>query len=183
MIQFCDFNCRQHHADQNKTHFPERNGAAFDFERADHMHKVRMVLSELFLIQTQVFQWNHHAVVRGVSENIVKPSKLFDSEIYLPEIIDIICIALAKLPSLLNLQEVIETLLYVNSGTKIICCIVANMPKYFEKVVTELILNGDEERADGRPRLNALNALCDMNPEQLLHIRTFCVETTKMPTR
>lgn len=182
LIHFCDFNYSQFHANQNLTHSPERNGAAYDFECADHIRKVRMVLSELFLIQSQVFQRNHHAVVRGVGENVVEPSELFGSEIYLAEIIDIICIALAKLPSQLNLQEVIETLLYVNSGTRIICCIVANMPNCFKKVVTELILNGDEEKADERPRLNALNALCDMNPEQMLHIRTFCVETTKMPT-
>lgn len=48
--------------------------------------------------------------------------------------------------------------------------------------MTALITNGDEETAEGRLRLTALNALCDMNPGQALSTRTVCVDIAKMPS-
>lgn len=110
-----------------------QNGVALGFERADVMRRIRIVLSELFYIQSQIFEQNQLGTVRGVNDNIIKQSELFDNEIYLEEITDIICIALAELPSLFNIQEVIETLLYVNSGSTIICWVVANMPDCFKE--------------------------------------------------
>lgn len=146
------------------------------------MRKVRIVLSELFYIQSQIIEQSQLGNVRGPTENIIKQSELFDNEIYLEEITFIICIALAELPSLFNIQEVIETLLYVSGGTSIICYVVANMPDCFKEVVTALISNGDEETADGRLRMNALSCLCDMNPGQALSTRTLCVEMGRMPS-
>lgn len=110
-----------------------QNGVALGFERADETRKVRIVLSELFYIQSQIIEQNQQGVARGPNENIIKQSELFDNEIYLEEITDIICIALAELPSLFNIQEVIETLLYVNNGSTIICWVVANMPDCFKE--------------------------------------------------
>lgn len=158
------------------------NGSALGFERADVTRKVRVVLSELFYIQSQIIEQNQLGTNRNQNDNILKLSELFDNEIYLEEIADIICIALAELPSLFNVQEVIETLLYVNNGTTIICWIVANMPDCFREVVTSLITNGDEDSPEGRLRLQALFALCDMNPGQALSIRTLCVEIQEMPS-
>lgn len=144
--------------------------------------RVRIVLSELFYIQSQIFEQNQLNTVRGNSnENVVKQSELFDNEIYLEEITDIICIALAELPSLFNIQEVVETLLYVNNGSSIICWVVANMPDCFKEVVTSLI-SGDEDTPDGKLRSKALSALCDMSPGQALPTRTLCVELSKMPS-
>lgn len=144
---------------------------------------MRIVLSELFYIQSQIFEQNQLA--RGplaAHESIVKQSELFDNEIYLEEITDIVCIALAELPSLFNIQEVIETLLYVNSGSTIICWVVANTPDCFREVITALISNGDEDTPEGRLRSNALNALCDMSPDQALPTRTLCMELMRMPS-
>lgn len=87
-----------------------QNGVALGFERADVTRRVRIVLSELFYIQSQIFEQNQLITVRGSShENIVKQSELFDNEIYLEEITDIICIALAELPSLFNIQVKFDT--------------------------------------------------------------------------
>lgn len=177
--------CRQKNGNSNQdsaTFHGLQNGVALSFERADHMRKVRIVLSELFYIQSQIIEQNQLGNGRGANENIIKQSELFDNEIYLEEITFIICITLAELPSLFNIQEVVETLLYVNGGTNIICYVVANMPDCFKEVVTALISNGDEETADGRLRMNALSALCDMNPGQALSIRTLCVDMGRMPS-
>lgn len=157
--------------------FHGRNDVALDFERADGMQKIRATLSELFLIQSKKFKRNQLGTVRDVD-----PSMLLGRKIHFEELIDIICIVLVELPSLLNIHEVIETLLYVNNSTTIICYIVANMPDRFKEVVAVLISNGDEETAEGHLRLNVLNALCDMNPGQVLPTRTLCVESRKMPS-
>lgn len=159
------------------------NGVVMGFERADIVSKVRVVLSELFYIQAQIVEQTAQAAIQKTSnEMVIKKSELFDNDIYLEEIADIICIALAELPSLLNLPEIVETLLYVNSGSRIICWVVANMPDCFREVVTALIINGDEDTPDGKLRLAALYELCDMNPGQALTTRTICVEQTKMPS-
>ncbi|XP_058821101.1 integrator complex subunit 2 isoform X2 [Topomyia yanbarensis] len=153
------------------------------FERADIASKVRVVLSELFYIQAQITeQTAQGSTQKSSSEDGIKKSELFDNDIYLEEIADIICIALAELPSLLNVLEVIEILLYVNNGSKLICWVVANMPDCFREVVTTLITNGDEDNTEGKLRLAALYELCDMNPGQALTTRMICVEQTKMPS-
>lgn len=165
-----------------------QSGAALGYERADVTRKVRIVLSELFYIQSQIFEQNQQltqtgqGVGRNINDNIVKQSDVFDNEIYLAEITDIICIALAELPSLFNIQEVVETLLYINNGSTIICWVVANTPDSFKEVITSLITNGDEDTAEGRLRSQTLYALCDMNPGQALPTRTLCVELLKMPS-
>lgn len=153
------------------------NGVILGFERADATRKVRIVLSELFFIQAQIFEQNQQK-----SEISIKSSELFDNEIYLEEIADIICIALAELPSLLQVHEIVEILLYVNNGSSIICWIVANMPDCFREVVTSLIVNSDEDTPEGKLRLTALNSLCEINPAQALSTRALCVQLKAMPS-
>jgi integrator complex subunit 2 len=153
------------------------NGVILGFERADATRKVRIVLSELFFIQAQIIEQNQQK-----SEISIKSSELFDNEIYLEEIADIICIALAELPSLLQVHEIVEILLYVNNGSSIICWIVANMPDCFREVVTSLIVNSDEDTPEGKLRLTALNSLCEINPAQALSTRALCVQLKAMPS-
>lgn len=138
---------------------------------------MRIVLSELFFIQAQIIEQNQQK-----SEIVIKSSELFDNEIYLEEIADIVCIALAELPSLLQIPEIVEILLYVNNGSSIICWIVANMPDCFKEVVTALIVNSDEDTPEGKLRLTALNSLCEINPAQALSTRALCVQLKAMPS-
>lgn len=118
------------------------SGVTTYFERADVTKKVRVVLSELFYIQA-VVQTEQSLLAagagRGNNDNVIKESDLFDNEIYHEEIADIICIALAELPSLFTIQDVVETLLFVNNGTNIICWVVANMPDCFKEGILHLI--------------------------------------------
>lgn len=149
------------------------------FERADVSRKVRIVLSELFYLQSQIAEQNQ---TTPKTDSVHKSSELFDNDIYLEETADIICVALAELPSVLSVQDIVDTLLYVNNGCNIICWIVANMPDCFKDVTTALLTNGDDETADGKLRQSALYALCEMNPGQALTIRTLCIEMLKMPS-
>ncbi len=61
----------------------------------------------------------------------MKPSELFDHLVYLSEVCDVLCIAMAELPSLLSPPEVCEALLRLKYGPWIICHVVANQPDSF----------------------------------------------------
>lgn len=110
-----------------------KKGIALGFEKANAGQKMRIVLSELFYIQAQIFEQNQLNVTRGPNDNIHRHSELFGNDIYLEEIAHIICIILAEVPTLFQLQEMIETLLYVSHGATIICWVVANMPDCFKE--------------------------------------------------
>lgn len=77
-------------------------------------------------MQAQLAEYNQNKNTN--SDLPVKPSELFDNEVYLEEITDVICISLAELPNLLNICDIVEVLLHVNKGPIIISWVVANMP-------------------------------------------------------
>lgn len=105
--------------------------------------------------------------------------ELLDNEIYLEEIADIICIALAELPWLLQVHEIVEILLDVSNGRSIIRWIVASTD-CFSEVVTSLIVNSDEDTPEEKLRLTALSLLCEINPAQALSLRVICVQLEAM---
>lgn len=87
---------------------------------------MRLVLSEILQMQAQLVEHNQNK--HSNPDSSVKPSELFENDVYLEEITDVICISLAELPNLLNISDVVEVLLYVNKGPQIISWVVANMP-------------------------------------------------------
>lgn len=102
------------------------NGITNDFEQSDSPRRVRLVLSELLLMQAQLVEYNQNK--NSNVECAVKPSELFDNDVYLEEVTDVISISLAELPNLLNICDIVEVLLHVNKGPIIISWIIANMP-------------------------------------------------------
>ncbi|KAI1291959.1 Integrator complex subunit 2 [Halotydeus destructor] len=158
------------------------DGLALEFERSDGIRKLRLVLSEFFAIQSACRQTDLQSSSQLL--NGIKPSELFDNEVYLDELADVFCIAIAELPNSLILTELAETFLYVKNGCHLITRLVANSPESFQEVCSSLIYNGDkqdEENFVGRNRMNALRVLCQMNPQSALMIRTIAVDSCKMP--
>lgn len=154
------------------------NGLSLEFERSDPARKLRLLLSELLSILAQVKE------TQSQQEFFVRSSELFDSEVYLDEVSDVLCIALAELPALLPPHEVAEGLLHLKYGPWLICRIVANAPDSFKEVCTTLIVAGekqDEETPGGVIRMRALRMLSQMNPTQALAIRSKAVEHCRMP--
>lgn len=154
-----------------------QSGLALEFERSDSTRRLRLVLSEILFIASQIQEQQRN------QEFQIKQSDLFDNAVYMEEISDVICIALAELPALLSILDIAETLLHVKHGPEIICWIVANSPDSFSEVCAHLIANGErqEESALGRIRTQALTMLCQMNPSQALSVRAKCVELCRMP--
>ncbi|KAK2149074.1 hypothetical protein LSH36_469g02035 [Paralvinella palmiformis] len=152
-------------------------GLTLDFERSDAARKLRLLLSELLFIMSQMKETRvgfYH-----------KSSELFESDVYLEEVSDVLCIAQAELPSLLPVTEVAEALLHVENGPWLLCRVVANVPDSFYHVCTSLISNGeqqDEETVGGQRRSEALRMLCEMCPSQALTIRALCVKHCRLPS-
>ncbi|XP_066261717.1 integrator complex subunit 2 [Euwallacea similis] len=152
---------------------------ALEYERSDMTRRLSILLGELLYIQSQI-QDNPETVDE---ESYVKSSELFDNDIFAEELSDIVCIALAELPTTLNIVTIIETLLHVHNGPEIICRVVANFPDCFREVCTYLIHTGEkqEETIASTVRSTTIGLLCRMNPSQSLSVRSKCVELCRMP--
>lgn len=153
-----------------------QNGVALEFERSDPPRRLRLLLSELLFVSSQMRE--------SKTEFYQKRSEMFESLVYLEEVADVLCIAQAELPSLLPITEVAETLLHVPNGGWMLCRLVANSPDCYKEVCNSLVSNGDrqdEETVGGRRRLKVLMALARMNPKEIYNIRALCVEKCKMP--
>lgn len=61
----------------------------------------------------------------------MKSCDLFDNDVYIPEVCDVINISLAELPAVLSIHDITQILLHVKHGPEIICCIAANFPDHF----------------------------------------------------
>ncbi|XP_022123058.2 integrator complex subunit 2 [Pieris rapae] len=173
---------RQKNGSQNVESFLIQNivnGIANDFEQSDSARRVRLVLSELIQMQSQLMEYNQNRTAN--SENTVKPSELFDNDVYLEEVTDVICISLAELPNLLNICDIVEVLLYVNKGPTIISWVVANMPDTLQDVAESLVMNA-ERGEEGGIRAKALSTLCDMCPYMAASIRAKAASVSRLPS-
>ncbi|CAI6365811.1 unnamed protein product [Macrosiphum euphorbiae] len=164
-----------------------QNPLSLEFERSDSTRRLRLVLSEILYISSQIQEHREkqHTVQTSInSEFYVKQSDLFDYPVYIPEVCDVLNIALSELPAILTVQDIAEVLLHVKHGPIFICWIVANFPDCFYDVCTSLIQNSEryeEENGGSRIRMEVLTQLSAMYPPAALVIRAKCVELSKMP--
>ncbi|GFR61653.1 integrator complex subunit 2 [Elysia marginata] len=155
-----------------------QHGIALEFERSknDPAQRIRLLLSELLFIASELKDQK--------AGNYVKQSDLFECQVYLEEILDVLCIAIAELPNLLSILDIVEALMCVGNGNRLVCQLVANNPESFLEVCNSLVARGEkqeEESLGGRRRLSLLHMLCAMNPKGALTVRNFCVENCNMP--
>ncbi|KAJ2953568.1 hypothetical protein O0L34_g1170 [Tuta absoluta] len=155
------------------------NGIANDFEQSDSARRVRLVLSEILQMQAQLSEYNQNK--HSNADCSVKPSELFDNDVYLEEITDVICISLAELPNLLNICDVVEVLLYVNKGPTIISWVVANMPDTLQEVAESLVLNS-ERGEEGGIRAKTLSILCETCPHIAAAVRAKSAAAARLPS-
>uniref|UniRef100_A0A8D9APX7 Integrator complex subunit 2 n=1 Tax=Cacopsylla melanoneura TaxID=428564 RepID=A0A8D9APX7_9HEMI len=152
---------------------------SLEFERSDSTSRLRLVLGELLYVSSQIHEQHQHS-----TEFYIKQSDLFDNAVYIPEICDVLSIAISELPALLTIQQVTEILLHVNYGPNIICCILANFPDCFHEVCKSLISNSDrleEDNGGSKIRMQTMSMLCKMYPPGSHIVRAQCVELCRMP--
>ena len=153
-------------------------GPALEFERSDATRRLRLVLSELLVILNA-----------GQPDQPITPkrSELFDHMVYFSEVCDVLNIAMAELPSLLDPAEVCESLLRLKFGAiGFVPHLVANQPDSFDSVIGTIIRNGDKQNVDNEAsnsvRCIAVAELCRMNPAERANVRQKCVEWCKLPS-
>lgn len=103
---------------------------ALEYERSDMTRRLSILLGELLYIQSLIQEGGETS---SEQDFYVKSSELFDNDIFAEELADIICIAIAELPTTLNITNITETLLHVHNGPAIICRLVANFPDCFRE--------------------------------------------------
>lgn len=153
-----------------------QNGLALEFEHSDPARRIRLLLSEILFILSQVKE--------NKTDFSQKQWELFDCEVYLEEVSDVLCIAYAELPSLLPITDVAEALMYVPNGAWLLCRLIANSIDSFKEVCESLVSKGekqDEESVSGRKRMELIQTLCEMNPSEALFVRSLCVQYCTMP--
>ncbi|KXJ29444.1 Integrator complex subunit 2 [Exaiptasia diaphana] len=146
-----------------------------EFERSEPSRRLRLILSELLRIMNKVSL---------KEEYMPETSELFQCEVFLEEVSDVICIAQAELPSLLPLEQLAETLLRVKYGSWLLCRLVANVPDKFEQVCSALLSNGevqDDNSLGGMVRTQALRQLCSMNPSYAMVMQAEAIRQCCLP--
>lgn len=150
-------------------------GVALEFERSDAARKLRLMLTEILSIITQLKQQQAN------NKFAEKSSELFDTEIYLEEVSDVLCISQSELPHLLPMTEVAEALLRVRNGSWLLCRLVANNPDSFLDVCDQLISAAPKNGGiESEKRTMTLKMLCSMSPSYLSLVRDMCVRQCKL---
>lgn len=143
------------------------NAISLEFERSDAARRLRLVLSQLIMLMG--------------SSRPDKCSDLFSMDIYVDEVADVLCIAHAELPGILNVTDMAEALLGVRNGPAFITRVVSNSPESFLEVAYHLISNANDRVDNSERRVDCLTQLCRMNPVEALQVRARAVEMCRMP--
>ena len=153
----------------------QNRGLALEFERSDAAKKLKLMLNEILNIINNLKQEKFYE----------KASELFDTDIYLEEVSDVLCISQAELPHLLPMTQVAEALLRVKNGPWLLCRLVANNPDCFLDVCDQIILlapknEANENSFENEKRALTLKLLCQMSPNHLALVRDRCVKQCKL---
>ena len=163
-----------------KASINENTIISLDFSRNENFCRHRLIINELLQMQ----QLTMLISTAQLKETFYK-SELFELDVYINEISDVICCAMFELPDTLRLLDIVEALLYVRMGPRLICRIAANFSQHFEEICMSLLRNSkhaeNEESLIGKIRSNVLRGLCQMNPSCVSLVRSAAIEMGKMP--
>lgn len=163
-----------------KTSINENTIISLDFSRNENFCRFRLIINELLQMQQLIILIN----TAQLKETFYK-SELFELDVYINEISDVICCAMYELPNTLRLLDVVESLLYVKIGPRLICRIAANFSEHFEEICLSLLRNSKhaekEESLIGKIRTNVLRNLCRMNPDCVSVVKSAAIDMAKMP--
>ena len=163
-----------------KSSINENTIISLDFSRNENFCRHRLIINELLQMQ----QLTMLISTAQLKETFYK-SELFELDVYINEISDVICCAMFELPNTLRLLDIVEALLYVRMGPRLICRIAANFSEHFEEICMSLLRNSkhaeNEESLIGKIRTNVLRSLCRMNPSCVSVVRSAAIEMGKMP--
>lgn len=158
------------------------DGLFYCFERSQESRdKLRIVLNELIGLMAHVRNYAH---TLNQPNSSPYQSELFDDDGNVEEVVLMIYISISEMSSTFQLLDVVEALLALKEGLRLICRLVANFPDSFHEVCSSLIVNcekGDEQHGFySANRVKVLRQLCRMNKTEALLIRAEAVEQCRM---
>ena len=161
----------------------KQQGLLLEFERSESPRRFRIVISELLPLVLKIETDDYLN-----NMNIPIESELFSSTAYLQDVSDVLCIACAELPTLLQISVVSEALLYVSNGIGILCKLIANNSELLLPVCHSLMQMQSKNAAScknkalsDKLRCDALMALCRMHPDYAFTLRNLCVQACQLP--
>lgn len=160
-----------------------RNGPILEFERCEPFRKLQIVLSELLVVSMKISTASDKNKRPILDEcGYATSSELFSCSSYLEIVSDVLCILYAELPTLLELQDLAEALLYVPNGELMLCKLVANNPDSLLPVCRHIVRNHRNENEKDcyktveERRHDALYRICGMCIHIPLTIRSYTVK-------
>ena len=152
-----------------------------DLESSTPCKKLLLFIHEFYLVQQRA-----NDLTAGRPSTLTKfvSSELFDHDLYLDAMSDIICVLLAEMPHAFLLTDLLDTLLTVRTGPILICRLALNFNHSFIEICNHLLEKADTEQEDSfmmANRINVLRLLCKLNCQYALVIRSQAVQLCRMP--
>lgn len=154
-----------------------------EFEACDSFDKLRIVATECLRLQEIARQ------SANTNQTKLTASELFDCPIYFDTILTCLYALMIKnitIP-IINILDVSEALLHIESGPNYILCLLANMPERCQELCHFLITSGErQDEATHREwsvqRAETLRKICHMNPSIAMTVRSTTLQQCKMPS-
>lgn len=176
---FKTFNLSTNDSYNNNEHYLIK---IFEQNNQNQLIRMKLILNELLTLIIYLKNQSYQLM------NVQCPvqSELFDQDIYLDEIVDLLYFAISEMPNTLQLFEIVETLLLVKNGQQIIVRLVGNFSESFHEICSTLIQNSDQNLIEEQNflsinRVQVLRKLCQMNQSESLSIRNEAIELCRMP--
>ena len=159
------------------------------FEQSEPYAQLQLIISEILKIHSWFEAGDYNQLLKYESE-------LFASLAYLQEVSDVLCIVCAELPSLMKMQTVVQSLMFLPHGVEILCKLVLNNPSSFLSVCSIILQTNPGHVANSdmtssltmaqislidKIRFNMIVSLCSMNRECALAVRKLCVRYCQLP--
>lgn len=159
------------------------------FEQSEPNIQLQLVISEILKVHSWIEAGDYNQLLKYESE-------LFASQAYLQEVSDVLCILCAELPSLMKIETVVQSLIFLPHGVKVLCKLVANNPSSFLPVCSIIlqinpgyVTNNDvashltmaQITKIDKVRFDMIVSLCTMNKDSALAVRKLCVNHCQLP--
>nr|XP_039268166.1 integrator complex subunit 2-like [Styela clava] len=170
----------------------QKHGLILEFERSEPARKLRLLISDIMPLLVAFSNSGEGSKSLVLDDDgFATKSELFSCIAYLQVVSDVLCIAVAELPTLLNILDMAEALMYVPNGGKVLCKLLANNPASILPVCQCIIKNHTmndisqskssmkciEER-----RKSCIEMICSMKPDIASNIRALTVQYCKLPS-
>ncbi|EDV29323.1 uncharacterized protein TRIADDRAFT_18353 [Trichoplax adhaerens] len=166
---------------ESESYMPYHN-IELEFERSEGFNRCRLVLNETIRLIYNVSTLDR---LSKFPSSAIAGDNLIDHCQFLDEIVDVICILVAEMPSALPINEVIEALLMIENGSEVICRLIVNLPYLFDQACQGLIYHSDkteENQSASQKRIDILCRFCRLNPTYAPLLRDQVISNCKMPT-